>query len=172
MTIHIENPSKGGGGGATDHAALSNLDYASANHTGFEPSITTGTIAQFWRGDKTFQTITTGGGGTLSKSFVITNPTTASDLPIWRNPVAMTITHVHLLCQGQTISGQLWEYDANGLNGSTVDDDIQGIVNTNVDDDGSLSNAGIAAGNYLGWKTTSATAGATYAIITVDYTIP
>lgn len=27
----------GGGGGTTDHAALSNLDYASADHTGFSP---------------------------------------------------------------------------------------------------------------------------------------
>ena len=37
-----------------------------------------------------------------------------------------------------------------------------------VDDDSSLSNSGIAAGNYVGWNTTSATAGATYAIITFE----
>jgi hypothetical protein len=105
------------------------------------------------------------------KSFVITNPTTAADLPIFRAPEAITILAIHLLCKGAAIVGQLWEYDANGLNGSTVDADITGVVDTNVDDDGSLTNPSIAAGNYIGWKTTSVTTGATYAIITFDYKV-
>lgn len=110
---------------------------------------------------------------TQSRSFVITNPTIASDLPLWRAPTACTITAVHLLCKTQIIVGQLWEYDANGLNGATVDaSDITGVVDTNVNDDGALSNPGIASGNYVGWKTTSATAGATYAIVTFDFTTP
>jgi hypothetical protein len=108
---------------------------------------------------------------TYSRSFVISNPTTTADLPLWRAPANITITAIHLLCKGAAIVGNLWEYDANGLNGSTVDADINGIVDTNVDDDGSLSNPGIASGNYLGWVTASATAGATYAIVTFDYTI-
>jgi len=77
-----------------------------------------------------------------------------------------------LLCKTQIIVGQLWEYDANGLNGATVDSsDITGVVDTNVNDDGTLSNASIASGNYVGWKTTSATAGATQAIISFEYSI-
>ena len=48
--------------------------------------------------------------------------------------------------------------------------DITGVVDTNVNDDGTLSNGSITAGNYVGWKTTSATAGATYAIVTFEYT--
>ena len=41
------------------HSALLGLDYASAGHTGFEPTITAGTTAQYWRGDKTWQTLNT-----------------------------------------------------------------------------------------------------------------
>ena len=108
-------------------------------------------------------------GQKFSKSFVITNPTAAADLAIWRVPVACTITAVHLLCKTQIIVGQLWQFDANGLNGATVDSsDITGVVNTNVNDDGSLSAPSITALNYVGWNTTSATAGATYAIITFE----
>jgi hypothetical protein len=109
---------------------------------------------------------------TYSRSFVINNPTSSSDLPIWRVPANITITAVHLLCHGAAIVGQLWEYDANGLNGSSVDtSDITGVVDTNVNDDGTLSNPGIASGNYLGWVSSSASVGATYAIISFDYTI-
>jgi len=108
-------------------------------------------------------------GEKFSRSFVISNPTASADLPLWRAPVACTITAVHLLCKGAAIIGQLWEFDGNGLNGSTVDSaDITGVVDTNVDDDGSLLNGSIAAGNYVGWKTTSATVGATYAIVNFE----
>ncbi len=109
-----------------------------------------------------------------SKSFVITSPTAASDSPVWRAPAAITITAVHVLCiDGTNIVGQLWEYDANGANGATVDaSDITGTAGTNVNDDGALSNAGIAAGNYLGWKTTSVDGAVTRVIITFDYTVP
>jgi hypothetical protein len=39
------------------HASLSQLSYATAGHTGFEPTITAGTSAQYYRGDKTWQTL-------------------------------------------------------------------------------------------------------------------
>jgi len=113
-----------------------------------------------------------GSGLVFQKSFMITNPTATADAPLWRVPYAITITAIHLLCKTQIIVGQLWEYDANGLNGATVDSaDITGVVDTNVNDDGTLSNSGIASGNYLGWKTTSATAGATQAIISFEYVL-
>lgn len=44
-------------GGTTDHAALSNLDLASSGHTGIEPTLSAGTSAQYYRGDKTWQTL-------------------------------------------------------------------------------------------------------------------
>jgi len=109
---------------------------------------------------------------TYSKSFVITNPTSDSDSPIWRVPYAITIIAIHVLCIGGTnIIGQLYEYDNNGANGSTLDDDITGIASTNVDDDGSLINYSITSGNYLGWKTTSVSGDVTRVIITFEYTI-
>jgi hypothetical protein len=46
--------------GVTNHANLSNLDYASSGHTGFEPTITTGTSAQFVRGDKSVSALASG----------------------------------------------------------------------------------------------------------------
>jgi len=107
-------------------------------------------------------------GEKFSRSFVISNPTVSADLPLWRAPVDCTITAVHLLCKGAAITGQLWEFDANGLNGATLDGtDVTGIVDTNVDDT-SFSNPGIAAGYYVGWKTTTASAGTTYAIVNFE----
>lgn len=44
-------------GGTTDHAALSNLAYATSGHTGFEPTITGGTSSQYIKGDKTLGTL-------------------------------------------------------------------------------------------------------------------
>jgi hypothetical protein len=53
------------------------------------------------------------------------------------------------------VVGQAWQFDANGINGATIDSsDITGVVDTNVDDDGSLSAASITANNYVGWHTT------------------
>jgi hypothetical protein len=105
-------------------------------------------------------------------SFVITNPTSSADSPVWRAPEAITITAVHVLCVGGTnIVGQLWEYDGNGANGAVVDDsDITGTAGSNVNDDGTLSNPSIDSGDYVGWVTTSVSGTPTKAIITYDYT--
>ncbi|MFH0805958.1 MAG: hypothetical protein V1901_03735 [Patescibacteria group bacterium] len=108
-----------------------------------------------------------------SKSFIITNPTSASDSPVWRSPTAITITGIHVLCIGGTnIIGQLIEFGSNGLNPQVIDDsDITGIAGTNVNDDGDLSNPNIDAGDYIGWHTTSVSGVVTKVIITFDYTI-
>jgi len=50
------------------HASLTQLDYASAGHTGFEPEITAGTNLQYWRGDKTWQSISGLVGGLTHNS--------------------------------------------------------------------------------------------------------
>jgi hypothetical protein len=107
------------------------------------------------------------------KSFAITNPTAASDSPLWRAPINLTITAIHVLCIGGTnIIGNLWLYDANGLNGSSVDTaDITATTQTNANDSGSLSNPNVTSGNYVGWKTTSVSGTPTRAIISFEYTI-
>ena len=106
-----------------------------------------------------------------SKSFLLSNPTAAADSPLWRVGSDLTVTAVHVLCYGGvSITGQFGEYDANGANGSAVDSDIYAAAGTDVADDGAIGNAGIAAGNYLGWKTTSVTGAVSRVIITVSYT--
>ena len=164
------------GGTANEYYHATSAEYTATATTGSgnlarltSPQFTTPNIGAATASSLTLSTPAFPVGLKISRSFVITNPTANSDLPLWRCPATFTITAVHLLCKTQIIVGQLWEFDANGLNGATVDaSDITGIVDTNVDDDGSLSNPGIASGNYVGWKTTSATAGATYAIVTFE----
>jgi hypothetical protein len=123
-------------------------------------------------GDVTILGNLTATGSAFSKSFIISYPTSSADSPVWRTPEGITITAIHLLCVGGTnIVGQLWEYDANGANGATVDSsDITGTAGTNVNDDGTLSNPSIASGNYVGWKTTSVSGSPTKAIITFEFT--
>ncbi len=109
-------------------------------------------------------------GAVFSKSFVITNPTASADSSLWRVPAAVTITAVHLLCRGNVVVGHLTEQDANGGSDAGVDGatDISGTVDTNVDDDGTLSNPSIDSGDYIGWRTTSVTGTPTKAIVTFD----
>jgi hypothetical protein len=121
-----------------------------------------------WRADATGASAVT-----YSKSFVITNPTATADGSIWKTPAAITITGVHLLCKGNVVVGHLTEQDANGLNDAGVDgaSDITGVVDTNVNDDTSLSNATIDSLDYIGWRTTSVTGTPTSCIVSFDYTI-
>ena len=106
-----------------------------------------------------------------SKSFLLSNPTAAADSPLWRVGSDLTVNAVHVLCVGGvSITGQFWEYDADGANGSAVDSDIYAAAGTDVADDGAIGNAGIAAGNYLGWKTAAVTGAVTRVVITVNYT--
>ncbi len=111
--------------------------------------------------------------GTYTRSFIISNPTASADNSLWKVPYNITITQVSLLCKGNVTVGHLTEQDANGLNDAGVDGatDITGVVNTNVNDDGTLSNPSIDANDYLGWRTTSVTSTPTYAIITFTFTI-
>lgn len=166
------------GGVTTLHSHA--LPNHAANHTNGTDDVQSATAAQ--KGLATAAQITKLDGieagaqvnPTLSKSFIITAPTVAATAsgPIWRVPVAITITAIHVLCVGGTsIIGQLWEYDTNGLNGAVVDaSDITGLAGTNVNDDGALSNPGIAANNYLGWRTTTINGAPTKVIITFEYT--
>ena len=113
----------------------------------------------------------TGPAGTFSKSFIITNPTALSVGPVWRAPYGITITAIHYLGIGGTnVIGQLWEYDANGANGLTVDGDTTATSAGGNVDNTALDNPGIASGNYLGWKTTSVSGIVTKLIVTFDYT--
>jgi len=106
-----------------------------------------------------------------SRSFVLNNPT-AADNPLWRSPAAATITNAHFLCvDGTNIIGSLWEYNSNGAAGTTVHADATALAGVNLDTT-TFTNAGIAAANYVGWKTLSVSGSVTRAVITFEYTNP
>lgn len=106
-----------------------------------------------------------------SKSFVLTNPTSATDGPIWKTPEAITIKAVHVLCvDGTSIDGQIDISDVNGETPVAIDGDITGTAGTNVDDDGSLTAPWATAGSYIGWHTTSVTGTVTKVVVTYEYT--
>ena len=110
--------------------------------------------------------------GTYSKSFVITSPTDSADAAIWRVPYNITIKAIHGVQVGGTnVVGTLTECDSNGLNPVVVDSADMTITTSNVNDDGSLSNPTIDAGDYLGWATTSVSGTITRVTITFEYTI-
>ena len=110
--------------------------------------------------------------GTYSKSFVITSPTASADAAIWRVPYNITIKAIHGVQVGGTnVVGMLTENDSNGLNPVVVDSADMTITTSNVNDDGSLSNPTLDAGDYLGWATTSVSGTITRVTITYEYVI-
>ena len=112
-------------------------------------------------------------GGTQSKSFIITNPTSSADGAVWRAPAALTIIAIHgVQIGGTNIVGMLTECDSNGLNPVVVDSSDMTITTSNVNDDGTLSNPSIDSGDYVGWATTSVSGAVSRAVITFEYTIP
>ncbi len=110
---------------------------------------------------------------TYSKSFIITNPSSSADGAVWRTPSAITITAVHgVVVGGTNLVGHLTECDSDGLNPAGVDGATDMTITTsNTNDDGTLSNASIDAGDYVGWRTTSVSGVVGKAIITYDFTI-
>lgn len=94
VTINGTLTSTGGGGGGLAHASLTQLDYASAGHTGFEPTITTLTMAK----GGTAKALTASNGGIVytdadSMEILIGTATAqkllmsqANAAPIWSTP--------------------------------------------------------------------------------------
>jgi hypothetical protein len=68
--------------------------------------------------------------------------------------------------------GQLTECDGEGINAEVVDSsDITATANNSVDDDGTLSNPSIDAGDYVGIKIESVSGSVTSVTISFDYII-
>ena len=138
----------------------------SAGKISIDSSATSGSGIRFY-GDATYTL-----PAYLSKSFVITSPTSSADAAIWRVPYAITIRAIHGVQVGGTnVIGMLTECDSNGLNPVVVDSADMTITTSNVDDDGSLSNPSIDSGDYVGWATTSVSGTITRVTITFEYTV-
>lgn len=112
---------------------------------------------------------------TLSKCFTALAVTASSDWAIERFDSAITITDIYVYQNGATnVIGGLDECTGSGGTcGSVtaVDSDITGTDGAEVQDDGSLTNGGIAAGNRVMWHTTSVSGTNTDLNVCFDYTI-
>jgi hypothetical protein len=99
--------------------------------------------------------------------FSAENITAADDKP-WngRMSVAVTIRAIHAVCTAGGANVTLGEFDANGANGVVCDDSWINCTATNANDDGTLSNPSIDAGDYVGLIVNNATEGTN---ITVTY---
>ena len=88
----------------------------------------------------------------------------------WVPPYDITITDIKgVLLTGTNVVGGLDECDSNGANPVAVDADItfDGALD---EDDGSLTNGTIDAGDWIRWHTTTVNAPG-YLSITIYYTI-
>jgi hypothetical protein len=119
--------------------------------------------------------VLTSGIAKFSKCTVIDNAVAASDYPIEKFPQAITITNVKVYVIGGTnVIGGL--HECTGTNGTcgtktAVDADITGTAGNEVSDDGSLTNSGIATGNYIYWDTTSVSGTNTSLTVCFYYTL-
>ena len=116
----------------------------------------------------------TSGIAKFSKCTTIDNVVDASDYPLEKFPQAVTITNVKVYSIGDNVVGGLDE--CTGTNGvcsgtTAVDADITAADGVEASDDGSLTNPGIAAGNWIRWHTTSHTGSNTSASICFFYTL-
>lgn len=109
----------------------------------------------------------------FTKSFTITSVTSAGDFgAIWKSPFNITIRKISVVQTGATnVVGQLDECDADGANCATIDSSDITATTTNVDDDGTLSNASVDANDWVGWHTTSVSGTNTRATVTFNYTV-
>lgn len=95
-----------------------------------------------------------------SKCTTIDNVVDTSDYPLEKFPYAVTITNIKVYSIGDNVVGGLDE--CTGTNGvcstlTAVDADITAADGVEASDDGSLTNGGIASGNWIRWHTTSHT---------------
>lgn len=108
----------------------------------------------------------------LTRTFIIYNPATAAARPIILAGANLTITKLSVLCSGGTsITGGLDEMTSAGALSLTCGTDLTATAAGGTAEKTAFPNAGIAAGNYIGWHTTSVSGLPDYALVTVDYTL-
>ena len=109
--------------------------------------------------------------GVTTKTMIINAATASDDFLLWRTPVTIHITDIYgVLQSGTNVVGGLDECDENGANCVAVDADI--TFDGSLDqDDGSLSNGTIDAGDWIRWHTTSVNAPG-FLAVTINFRIP
>ncbi len=93
-----------------------------------------------------------------TKSFVIDTPDATADFILWKVPYAVTLKEVHVVVTAgvsTSVVGFLDEStDGHGAGATACSSDVTAYAGTNMLT-AVFDNAGIAAGNYLKWHTTS-----------------
>ena len=104
-------------------------------------------------------------------SAAIAAPAEADDINLMKAPYAMTIVAISCIVQGTTsVTGQLQECSATGTSCADLDSDI--ICDADgAADDGSLTDAAIASGAWIRWKTTELSGTPTFLTVTATYRV-
>jgi len=129
---------------------------------------TTGQLLAYDNGLKVYS-------ATSTKSFALESPVAADYVLLWKAPSDITIKNIGCLVDPQDTTGididmELFEGDADGDATTTID----GIItcnNTNSSDDGSLSNATLDKGDWLGVYFQTASGTPSWVSATIDYII-
>jgi hypothetical protein len=104
-------------------------------------------------------------------SFVIPAPAATDDINLMKAPYGMTILGIDAIVQGTTsVTGQLQECSSTGGDCADLDSDITADAD-GAADDGSLTDATIASGAWLRWKTTSISGTPTFLTVTVRFRV-
>ncbi len=95
------------------------------------------------------------------------------DFPLWRFPRAITVTSISTYCSGDNVVGTLAECEGtNGVCSGTptvLKADFTTTADTTLETT-SLTNAAIAANNWIRWQTTSHTGTNTFFSVCINYT--
>jgi hypothetical protein len=104
-----------------------------------------------------------------SKSFLITTPAGAATYMLWKVPYALTLRNAFAYCAGGTVTGALYEADGNGatVSTATVSKAVSGTTTTAL----VIANAGIDAGDFIDWITTTTGGTPTQLSCTFYYTM-
>ena len=125
-------------------------------------------------GSAVWTDITAGGSGTYTKSVVIEDPADADNFLFWRAFDAITITDIHCIVDpadlAESVVIDIQERDGTGDNPATVDATIT-CDNDGAEDDGSLTNGAIDAGDWLSIDIGTVTGTVTEITVTIAYVV-
>ena len=156
---------------ALSHDAFA--DYDANEHYPKTDSVTNGDTTHVPTSDAVYDAIAAGGGGDpnyVVYCFSILSPSNASDNIKKQVIRPITITKVSMKCDGGTnVVGRLYEVDGDGDPSDQVGiENSDWTVTTTETEDTSFANAGIDAGDYLSWDTTSVSGAVGTFTITVE----
>lgn len=100
-------------GAAIDQSKIANL---TTDLAGKEPTIAAGTSTQYWRGDKTWQTLT------FSKSISVESPSSSESITLFSTNQAITITRVDAVVRGTspTVTFQVYHNTSRTITTTTL----------------------------------------------------